>query len=277
MLRFASFALVASIFLGCGDDGAGSGAGSSGTAGTAGTAGTTSSAAAGGINRGSPHTPETGCQMGFVPCSGWCVDTTNDSEFCGGCNTPCVDVSLTCEAGMCVSGACPGGMTCGGEFIRDRNSNADHCGSCFNNCADDALCFGGACIDGGGDGTGCASPMFWNLDDEERVGFHFAPALTTAHTFPCGPLEELPTRWFRFTATKDSTAVEVRATGPDDFIIEVFDAMTCAPASSLACNDDDSGLDPEVTVPTVEGKTYFVAVGLKGQWSGKSASIRADH
>jgi hypothetical protein len=270
-------ALAASAhFLACGDDGSsGTGGGTTSTTTTASGGSTTGSGA---IDPGSPHTPEGGCKAGFVECAGWCVDTSTDAAFCGDCETACIQQGngLTCEAGSCVPGDCLGAQ-CGEECVENRSSNADHCGSCFNQCASDALCFDGGCVDGNGDGSSCASPLFWNVDDQERVGFRFTPALTTPHTFPCGPLDPLPTRWFRFTASKDQTVVEVRADGPDDFVLEAFDQVACGPSDSMACNDDDSGTDPQLTLTTTVGGTYWVAVGLKGEWSGKSSSIRADH
>ena len=272
-------AVATPLLLACGDDSASGtgGAGASGSS-TSVTGAGGASNAAGGVDPGSPHTPETGCQMGFVECAGWCVSTDTDAAFCGDCETACINQGngLTCQAGACVPGDCLGAQ-CGQDCVENRSSNADHCGSCFNQCASNALCLGGGCVDGNGDGSSCASPLFWNVDDQERVGFRFTPALTSAHTFPCGPLDPLPTRWFRFTANKDQTVVEVRADGPDDFVLEAFDAMTCGAADSMACNDDDSGTNPQLSLSTTVGGTYWVAVGLKGSWSGKSASIRADH
>jgi hypothetical protein len=284
MIRsIGALGIVASLSLAlasCGDDGSSGSGGAGSTSSSTGGAGTTSASSGqgGGVDGGSPHTPETGCQTGFVECAGWCVDTTNDAAFCGDCNTACINQGngLTCDAGACVPGACLGAQ-CGETCVTNRSSNADHCGSCFNQCASDALCFDGGCVDGNGDGTSCASPLFWNVDQQERVGFRFTPALTGDHVFPCGPLDALPTRWFRFTASKDQTVVEVRADGPDDFILEAFGAMACDAASSLGCNDDDSGTNPQLTLQTTPGATYYVAVGLKGTWSGMSASIRADH
>lgn len=277
--RFASHALFALSIAcaACGDDGASSGSG--GSSSSSGTGASSPSGAGGGVDQGSPHTPATGCRPGFVECGGICADQSNDGSHCGGCGNACFDqgAELGCVGGECVPSDCNYGAICGDDCVTNRSSNADHCGSCFNQCASDALCAGGSCVDGGGDGSSCASPLFWNVDDDESVGFRFTPALTSQHVYSCGPLGALPTRWFRFTANDTETGVEVRADGADDFIIEGFDAATCAPAASIGCNDDDSGTNPQLTLVTTPGATYFVAVGLKGSWSGRSATFRADH
>ncbi|MEZ4444518.1 MAG: hypothetical protein R3B72_35920 [Polyangiaceae bacterium] len=275
----ASSALLLS-FVGaaCGDDGAASGSGGASSS-SAGGETSSSTGAGGGVDQGSPHTPATGCLEGFVECDGICADQSNDGSHCGECGNACFNQSagLGCVGGECVESSCTYGAVCGDACVTNRSSNADHCGSCFNQCASDGLCAGGTCVDGGGDGSSCASPLFWNVDDDESVGFRFTPALTTEHLFTCGPLDPLPTRWFRFTANDTETGVEVRADGADDFIIEAFDAATCAPVASIGCNDDDAGANPQLTLATAAGGTYFVAVGLKGSWSGRSATFRADH
>lgn len=274
MTRRVSFAGLLSFVLagGCGDDGTGSG-GSGGSAMGGGGSGT------GGVNSGMPHTPETGCKMGYVECAGLCVDTKTDADFCGDCDTECsVDSegTDTCEAGICVLGECNGAV-CGDTCVKDRDVDADHCGSCFNRCADDALCADSECVDGDGDGASCGSPMIWDADASERAGFHFAPSLAGTHTFPCGPLEAIPTRWFRFTANDTETLVEIRSEAADDYILEVFEAASCDMESSLGCDDSGDAQGPELSAPTQDGGTYLVAVGLKNAWSGKAATIRADH
>ena len=56
-----------------------------------------------------------------------------------------------------------------------------------------------------------------------------SPALSTSHTFRCGPIEPIPTRWFRITLTKPSSLVEVRShASGDDYLIEVHSAGTGA-------------------------------------------------
>ncbi|HEU4533059.1 MAG TPA: hypothetical protein VFS00_03040 [Polyangiaceae bacterium] len=259
--------------------GGGGGGGSAGSGGGSGGGGQGSGGSSGGQpNAGSPHTPATGCLQGFVPCGDLCIDTDTDGANCGSCGQPCMGTSQLCQNGACVDVA-PGsgcsGPICDGACITNRNRNADHCGSCRNRCADDALCFDGACIDGGGDGSSCASPMFWDLVAEETVGFHFSPQLTSPHVFPCGPLEPIPARWFRFTATKSETNIRVLTKLADDYILEVFSDSSCAPATSLGCNDGGAS-GPELTAATNENGTYFIAVGLKGGWSGGAAEIRAD-
>jgi hypothetical protein len=259
----------------CGDDGASSGSGGASSSSSSSGGTSSQSSASGGVDQGSPHTPATGCMEGFVECGGICADQSNDGSHCGTCGNPCYE--LGCVGGECVESSCAYGAMCGDACVTNRSSNADHCGSCFNQCGSDALCAGGTCVDGGGDGSSCASPLFWNVDDDESVGFRFTPALTSEHVFTCGPLDALPTRWFRFTANDTETGVEVRADGADDFVIEAFDAASCAPIASIGCNDDDSGTNPQLTLATTAGGTYFVAVGLKGSWSGRSATFRADH
>ena len=226
-----------------------------------------------------PHTPATGCHEGFTACGTVCADLATDGRHCGACQNAC-GFDEGCVGGSCVTGGngCgPALALCDETCVRPR-TDAAHCGSCGNRCADDGLCVDGACVDAGGDGSSCERPLFWNFDAEEEAGFFFSPALTELHTFECGPLDPIPTRWFRLTATKDDTDIEIRRAEADDYIIEVFGENGCPVSSRLACNDDANGLLPEVSnVPTTAGRTYWIAVGLKSTWSGASASIRGDH
>ena len=226
---------------------------------------------------GEPHTPATGCHAGYAACGEVCAHLEDDSRHCGGCDN-------ACPAGSCVDGQCQDdGLcvfqpVCGGVCVA-ASWNPDHCGSCMNSCADDAVCVEGVCVDGGGDGTSCQSPLFWNLEAEEDAGFRMTPGVTVEHTFECGPLEPLPTRWFRFTATDDDSRVKVRTEGPDDYIVEVYGDESCSQDDLLGCNDDETGGDPEpeLDLVSVPGQTYWVAVGIKGTWSGSPANLRLDH
>lgn len=123
----------------------------------------------------------------------------------------------------------------------------------------------------------CARPLLWDVEEAETAGFWMTASAT--HTFTCGPLEALPTRWFRFTAPKNGPSVEVTGVTPeDDYILEIFEDAACAPAASIGCNDDADGKSPELDdVDITSGKTYWVAVGRKGAPSDQPARIRIDH
>lgn len=229
---------------------------------------------------GHVHTAAAGCQPDYVACGATCAKTQDDSRHCGACDKGCAY-----EAG-CEDGACKMGLGCLGTKVlcagvcRQTSSDANHCGSCDNRCADAALCADSACIAGGGDGSRCDKPLFWNNEDHERVGFRMSAALSSLHTFVCGPLEAIPTRYFRFTATKEKTDIEVYSDKLDDYILEVFTDGKCAPSSSTACNDDGRAPDPQLqNLPTQVGKTYYIAVGLKNAatWSGRSVTMKIDH
>ncbi len=181
--------------------------------------------------------------------------------------------------GLCKMGAgCLGSKVLCGGVCRNVYSDADHCGSCDDRCADSALCTAGTCVSGGGDGSRCDRPLFWSVDDHENAGFRMSSALSSRHTFVCGPLAALPTRFFRFTASKRDTDVEVYSDKLDDYILEVFSDSGCSAAGSVGCNDDGRAPDPQLrNLPTQPGKTYWIAVGLKGTWSGRSATLRIDH
>jgi hypothetical protein len=46
----------------------------------------------------------------------------------------------------------------------------------------------------------------------------------------------------------------------------------------VGCNDnDDTSQDPWLKLSNTAGAVFYVAVGLKGTWSGKPADIRVDH
>lgn len=128
----------------------------------------------------------------------------------------------------------------------------------------------GECVSALGSGSSCASPLV--LPEKGLYTFRFTPAVVSAHVFPCGPLSAVPTRWFRFTATKTgSMTAEVKQT-TDDTVLEVFSSPTCDQAGSLACNDDQALGNhlPFVTFHVVTGQTYFLAVG---QVTGASGGL----
>jgi hypothetical protein len=266
--------LVAALLAlpGCGDDG--------GATGGSGGAGTGAGPGSGGAlpHPAEPHTPATGCKAGYQQCGDVCAHLEDDARHCGDCDAPCMGTQ-GCVAGECVEGqGCLAGTASCGDACVKPSANASHCGSCDNRCADSDLCVDGACAEGGGDGTSCDAPLFWDFEAEESVGFHMSPALSTDHTFECGPLEPIQTRWFRVTATMEDTDVEIRSASPDDYVLEMFADPGCPAASLVACSDDDDGALPKLTdPPTMPGGTYWIAVGIKGKWSGTSAELRGDH
>ncbi len=271
LVFFTALAIAA-----CGGDGAAS----SGAGGT-GPGGTTTGAGAGIPDPGSPHTPATGCHDGFTACGDVCAHVVDDWRHCGQCDHTC-QTGEGCVGGQCVVGqGCfeAGAVLQCGELCTSSYGDADHCGSCDNHCGDVELCVDTACAAGGGDGTSCASPLFWDVAAEETAGFRFSSALTVPHTFTCGPLEPVPTRWFRFTATKSNTRVEIRSDQTDDYILEVFSSAACDASALVGCNDNRSGsdTDPELPITTTEGATLYVAVGVIGAWSGEPAQIHVDH
>jgi len=142
------------------------------------------------------------CDTGLTKCCGKCVDTTADPENCGGCKPSCPEVAdagsdagpsdagadadaadageqcppgeyQACDAGElcapcgCASDCGDGGLTQCGQGCVDTNTNAQHCGSCFNLCVSGQLCSSGACA-GSECPTGetqCGSSCV-NLDDD---------------------------------------------------------------------------------------------------------------
>jgi hypothetical protein len=176
------------------------------------------------------------------------------------------------------SGASSQSSAASGSPCTETMGNADHCGACQQPCAETEVCLDATCVAGGGDGTSCASPVFWDVEAEEQAGFKMWPSLSTEHSFSCGPEGAVPTRWFRFVAPKDETSVEIQKS-TDDFILEVFSAATCDASSFFGCNDNQAAGDvlPKVDVLTTEGTTFYVAVGVLGNWSGASAQLRVDH
>jgi hypothetical protein len=197
-----------------------------------------------------------------------------------GDDEPADDASTTAGAGASgsASGASSQSSAASGSPCTETTGNADHCGACNQPCADIEVCLDATCVPGGGDGTSCESPVFWDVEAEEQAGFKMWPALSTEHTFSCGPASGVATRWFRFLAPKDETSVEVQKT-TDDYILEVFAAASCDASSFLGCNDNQAAGDvlPKLDVDTTEGTTIYVAVGVLGTWSGVSAQLRVDH
>jgi hypothetical protein len=178
-----------------------------------------------------------------------------------------------CVDGACVNGGgCPVGIACGGTCVTP-GSSLDDCGSCQNACADSQVCYKGSCRDGQGTGASCASPFVVPPDDDDFESR--TAAFTGMHTFSCGPLAPVPTRFFRWTAPHaDKIDLKVRIALPtDNYVLEVFSAASCDAAARLACNDDKTADDlrPEVTFQAEGGKTYFVALGRIAATSPKVA------
>jgi hypothetical protein len=249
--------------------------GGSGAAGTGGSGGASSSS--GSAHPGSPHAPPN-CLEGYIACGEVCAHLDDDSRHCGACDEPC-DHGSGCVGGLCVEGqGCAFPTIRCGEGCFQPRLDAANCGACDNRCADAALCVDGACHDGGGDGRSCEAALAWDTNAvNESVGFHFSPPLTDEHTFSCAGSGPLPTRWFRFTAAQEATDIEIRSSGADDYVLEVFSAASCAATSRIGCDDDGEAPDPKLkSAPTVEGAEYWVGVGVKGAWSGEPAVIRVD-
>ena len=106
------------------------GACASGTGGGPGAAGTTGSGGGGGT---------LSCSGTQMACNGSCIDTSADSNNCGGCGIPCLGGHV-CQSSVCVCGS--GTMECNGSCVA---SDATHCGTCTNVCQSGQLCSGGQC------------------------------------------------------------------------------------------------------------------------------------
>lgn len=211
-------------------------------------------------------------------CGDVCAHIEDDGRHCGGCDQRC-DAGKGCVNGVCTTGeGCFDAVApthCGDRCV-DATPNADHCGSCDNRCGSDQLCVQARCLDQEGDGTSCASPLIWDVEAEEQTAFRMDEH-TTTHRFECGPLGDLPTRWFRYTATKDGD-ISIRAEAGADFILELFSASSCDAAVRMGCNDNADDLDPTLEDPATQGgSTYYVAVGLKSGPANASVTLRVDH
>jgi hypothetical protein len=271
--------LATTLGAACGDSSGtpgagGAGGGSGGGESTA----STSGAGAGSYTPADPHTPEGGCRDGYQVCDDRCVRIGDDARHCGGCGLACdledacnTTVSCGCVAGACVPDqGCLNTATCLGECADDMFRNVDHCGSCENRCGDLELCVLGTCVDGGGDGSTCESPLTWT--GANATGFRLGGA-PGSHTFSCGPAGALPTRWFAVTIDDAQTAFEVEGDDADDFVVEVF--TDCGGTSIVTCADDDpAGQEEAAEVDGIApGTTFFVAVGVKGGSPGGPAVL----
>ncbi len=232
-----------------------------------------------------PHSPATGCRPGFKACGNVCADVTSDWCHCGECDHACGSedggaFTRACVASRCVAeGGCAFGISCDGICARP-SSQIDHCGSCGNRCSDRQICYESACLDTQGDGSSCSSPIVLPSDDSE-FETRFSAAFTSAHIFPCGPLQGVPTRWFRWTARKTrSTDVQIKhALANDNYVVEVFDGAACDAPSSRVCNDDakpGTDLRPRASFDAVAGHTYFIAFGVVAAPSGIVPALRFD-
>ncbi|HEY7372556.1 MAG TPA: glycoside hydrolase family 30 beta sandwich domain-containing protein [Polyangia bacterium] len=116
------FAILSTLTVACGSKAGGGSPGSGGSGPGAGGGGGTIS-----------------CNAGQDLCGGQCIDTTSDSDNCGGCGIPCLG-GHTCQNRQC---ACPAGLLeCSGSCVA---SDATHCGTCSNACTGNQVCAGGSC------------------------------------------------------------------------------------------------------------------------------------
>lgn len=274
----------------CGDDGASGGSGDGGGgAGSGPSSGPGAGTGLASVDPGSPHTPETGCFEGFTACGDVCADLTNDYRHCGACETTCafvdtLEVTTHCVEGACVPVPCedPGcycmSAICDGACRTGMSYDADNCGSCANQCADDELCTDGQCAEAGGRGASCGDPLILDVDEVERIGFRWSAVAASDHVFVCGPLEAVPTRWFRVTVPAEELEIAIEGDPLDDYIIEVFTDESCAEEVSLSCSDGEVGDEVEITdIAVTPGSTFWIAVGLKNEWTGVSGMINIEN
>jgi glucosylceramidase len=109
------------VSLACSSPASNGNPGSAGTTGAGGTGGSVS------------------CPPGQMASGTTCIDTTSDSNNCGGVGIPCLG-GHTCQGGVC---RCPSGLLeCNGSCVA---SDASHCGSCTMMCTGSEVCSGGTC------------------------------------------------------------------------------------------------------------------------------------
>ncbi len=81
------------------------------------------------------------CDPGLEPCGMQCVDTQEDAEHCGACDSACPEDSA-CVDGDCV---CDGELSlCEGSCV-DLQNDINFCGDCDNPCPGDEVCQQGQC------------------------------------------------------------------------------------------------------------------------------------
>lgn len=257
----------------CGGSDAGSaGSGGSGAATTSGTT-TGATGSTGSTGSTTSATSSDGCERGLVRCGDACVDLQADTSHCGACGVACAQDDI-CTNRVCkVRGtycADAGGLgaVCGGLCVLTDQS-LDHCGGCGVACDATSYCSEDrGCTPWQGDGSSCASPIVLAETGNFSVEFWF-PANAALATASCGALGPRPSVTFRWTAEDDDDGFrfEVLGAPTEDLVLEVFSAAPCGPATSLGCNDDESGTKhtPELEVPVAAGKTYFIVVTSKAE------------
>ena len=96
-----------------------------------------------------------------------------------------------------------------------------------------------------------------------------AGATTSPVTGACGPIGN--DVWYSYQATSTGTLTAgfcgSGSSASHDLVLAAFDG-TCAALNPLACADDTCGTGPEISIPVLAGRTYYLAVGGSGGSQG---------
>jgi hypothetical protein len=108
----------------------------------------------------------TACQVGMFGMR-QCVDLQTNPNFCGNCNTRCMN-GLLCDNGQCAAQCSPGLAHCGNSCV-DLSSSKFNCGFCQTTCGGNLVCVNGICACPQGD-TDCAGFCVNTSTDRTNCG-----------------------------------------------------------------------------------------------------------
>ena len=108
-------------------------------------------AGSGGADAGTDADPCAICKSNEACCDGACVDTTETSAHCGGCNKPCP--GTTCISSECTNDCKLGSADCDGNLVNGCEAQVatdpKNCGACQAECSapsgGSATCAQGVC------------------------------------------------------------------------------------------------------------------------------------
>jgi hypothetical protein len=132
---------------------------------------------------------------------------------------------------------------------------------------DDSELDPGVC--GGGPANNCFANAISLTPPASTTGSNVGATTETNEPLPCGAMGT--TVWWRFTALSSGTATINTVGSNYDTVLAAYTGSALGSLTTLACNDDYSGLQSQISFACTAGTTYQVQVGGYASLTGNIA------